>query len=66
MRDIEVPTDIIETVKKIEKWAARQTIRDDWAIGGIACRAGFERLMRRVEDLEEELKRLKKRKKKSE
>lgn len=44
------PKEIIEAVKLIENWAKQQTDRDDWAIGEIACRKGFERLMRDIKN----------------
>jgi hypothetical protein len=40
------PLEIVDAVKLIEKWTSEQTDRDDWVIGGIGCRAGFERLLR--------------------
>ena len=40
------PAHVVEAVKVIENWAASQTDRDDWVIGGIACRKGFERLFK--------------------
>jgi Ethanolamine utilization protein EutJ (predicted chaperonin) len=48
---IEVPPEIVKAVKLIEKWATKQTMRDDWAIGGICCRKGAERLKRELEKL---------------
>ena len=44
------PTHVVEAVKVIENWAASQTDRDDWVIGGIACRKGFERLFKMYRD----------------
>ena len=41
-----VPKKVIEAVKIIEDWTKKQTSRDDWAIGDIACRRGFERLLK--------------------
>jgi hypothetical protein len=43
---INPPVNVIKAVKDIEKWVSSQTDRDDWAIGGIACRKGFERLLK--------------------
>jgi hypothetical protein len=40
------PAHVVEAVKVIENWTASQTDRDDWVIGGIACRKGFERLLK--------------------
>jgi hypothetical protein len=45
------PVEIIEAVKTIENWTKKQTSRDDWAIGGIACRDGFERLLKEYKKL---------------
>jgi dissimilatory sulfite reductase (desulfoviridin) alpha/beta subunit len=45
------PVEIIEAVKLIEDWAKKQTDRDDWAIGEIACRKGFERLLRDIKNV---------------
>lgn len=45
------PSKIIDAVKLIEKWTSKQTKRDDWAIGGVACRAGFERLLEMYNNL---------------
>jgi len=47
----EVPPEIVAAVELIEKWAAKQTTRDDWAIGNICCRKGAERLKRELEKL---------------
>ena len=41
-----VPKKVINAVKTIEDWTRKQTSRDDWAIGDIACRRGFERLLK--------------------
>jgi hypothetical protein len=41
-----VPEKVIKAVKIIEDWTKKQTSRDDWAIGDIACRRGFERLLK--------------------
>jgi hypothetical protein len=41
-----VPKKVINAVKTIEDWTKKQTSRDDWAIGDIACRRGFERLLK--------------------
>lgn len=43
---ITVPEKVVKAVKTIEDWAKKQTSRDDWAIGDIACRRGFERLLK--------------------
>ena len=43
---ITVPEKVIKAVKTIEDWTKKQTSRDDWAIGDIACRRGFERLLK--------------------
>jgi hypothetical protein len=45
------PKEIIDAVKLIESWAKQQTDRDDWAIGEIACRKGFERLLRDIKNV---------------
>jgi hypothetical protein len=45
------PIEIVNAVKTIEKWAKKQTKRDDWAIGEIACRKGFERVLKMYNDL---------------
>jgi hypothetical protein len=45
------PPEIIKAVKLIENWAKKQTDRDDWAIGEIACRKGFERLLRDIKNV---------------
>lgn len=52
----EVPKEVVDAVKLIEKWAAKQTTRDDWAIGGICCRKGAERLQRQYDELLKKLK----------
>jgi hypothetical protein len=44
------PEYVVECVKTIEKWASSQTKRDDWAIGDLACRKGFERLLEMYKD----------------
>jgi hypothetical protein len=44
------PAHVVEAVKVIENWAASQTDRDDWVIGGVACRKGFERLFEMYKD----------------
>jgi hypothetical protein len=41
-----VPEKVVKAVKTIEDWTKKQTSRDDWAIGDIACRRGFERLLK--------------------
>jgi hypothetical protein len=41
-----VPEKVIKAVKIIEDWTKKQTSRDDWAIGDVACRRGFERLLK--------------------
>lgn len=46
------PAEIIEAAKLIESWTKRQTLRDDWAIGGVACRAGAERAATDLRDME--------------
>ena len=43
---VKVPDKVIRAVKTIEDWTKKQTSRDDWAIGDIACRRGFERLLK--------------------
>jgi hypothetical protein len=48
---VKPPAEIIEAVKLIENWAKKQTDRDDWAIGQIACRKGFERLLRDIKNV---------------
>jgi dissimilatory sulfite reductase (desulfoviridin) alpha/beta subunit len=45
------PPEIIKAVKLIENWAKKQTDRDDWAIGEIACRKGFERLLKDIKNV---------------
>jgi dissimilatory sulfite reductase (desulfoviridin) alpha/beta subunit len=49
-KPIKPPAEIIKAVKLIEDWAKKQTDRDDWAIGEISCRKGFERLLRDVKN----------------
>jgi predicted metal-dependent TIM-barrel fold hydrolase len=56
LNPIEIPNEIIEAVRLIETWAAKQTVRDDWAIGNICCRKGAERLMKEIETLKKQLK----------
>lgn len=47
LRDtLKPPSDVIKAIKKVEEWTSSQTDRDDWAIGGLACRKGFERLLK--------------------
>lgn len=48
---VKPPAQIIEAIKLIEDWAKKQTDRDDWAIGQIACRKGFERLLRDIKNV---------------
>ena len=43
---IKPPVEIINAVKLIEEWVTQQTNRDDWAIGNVACRKGFEKLLK--------------------
>jgi 23S rRNA C2498 (ribose-2'-O)-methylase RlmM len=38
-----VPQEVQDAVCLIENWAKINNLRDDWAIGGICCRAGAER-----------------------
>lgn len=45
------PKDIVDAVKLIENWVKQQTNRDDWAIGEIACRRGFERLLKDIKNV---------------
>jgi dissimilatory sulfite reductase (desulfoviridin) alpha/beta subunit len=45
------PEEIIDAVKLIENWVKKQTDRDDWAIGEIACRKGFERLLKDIKNV---------------
>lgn len=45
------PKKIIDAVKLIEDWVKKQTDRDDWAIGEIACRKGFERLLKDIKNV---------------
>jgi len=47
-----VPKKVINAVKTIEDWTKKQTSRDDWAIGDIACRRGFERLLKLNKNIE--------------
>jgi len=49
---ITVPEKVIKAVKTIEDWTKKQTSRDDWAIGDIACRRGFERLLKLNKNIE--------------
>ena len=44
------PAHVVEAVKVIENWTSSQTDRDDWVIGGVACRKGFERLLKMYKD----------------
>lgn len=48
------PEEIIDAVKLIENWVATRTDRDDWVIGGVACRKGFERLLKMYNNLKNE------------
>lgn len=45
------PKEIVDAVKLIENWVRQQTDRDDWAIGEIACRKGFERLLKDIKNV---------------
>jgi hypothetical protein len=47
-----VPQEIKDAVRLIENWTKMQTMRDDWAIGGICCRAGAERQIRALAEIE--------------
>ena len=49
--DNKPPKEIVDAVKLIENWAKQQTNRDDWAIGEIACRKGFERLLKDIKNV---------------
>jgi len=48
------PEEIINAVKLIENWVKKQTDRDDWVIGEIACRKGFERLLKDIKNVRKE------------
>lgn len=45
------PREVVDAVKLIENWVKQQTDRDDWAIGEIACRKGFERLLKDIKNV---------------
>jgi len=45
------PKEVVDAVILIENWTSQRTNRDDWAIGGIACRKGFERIMKELENV---------------
>jgi hypothetical protein len=51
-----VPAEVKIAVAIIENWANKQTPRDDWAIGGICCRRGAERLIKENKKLDKRVK----------